>query len=133
MKKSGIINAELSKFIAGTGHTDKFLICDGGLPIPKGVPCIDLALCNGVPSFCQVAEQVLNEVVVEYYYLSEDIKEKNPKTLEFLQSSLPQIKCEMLQHNKFKEFTKDVKYIIRTGEFTPFANVILTAGVAFKV
>jgi len=133
MKKSGIINAELSKFIAGTGHTDKLLICDGGLPIPKGVPCIDLALCGGIPTFRQVTEQVLNEVAVEYYYMSEDIEEKNTEILNFLKSSLPQVGYDMVKHSKFKEMTKDVKYIIRTGEFTPFANVILTAGVAFKV
>lgn len=133
MKKSGIINAELSKFIAGTGHTDKLLICDGGLPIPKGVPCIDLALCGGIPSFIQVAEQILNEVAVEYYYMSENIEEKNQEILHFLKASLPHIEYDMVKHTKFKEMSRDVKYIIRTGEFTPFANVILTAGVAFKV
>ena len=133
MKKSGIINAELSKFIAGLGHTEKFVICDGGLPIPKGVPVVDLALCGGIPTFFQVYDAVINEATIEYYYLSEDIQTKNTEVLKHIQTSLSGIECRMLTHAEFKEMTKDVKFIVRTGEFTPFANVILTAGVAFKV
>jgi len=61
MKKRGIINAQLAGLIAGLGHKDTFMIGDGGMPIPKGVEIVDLALCGGVPTFRQVMDAVLDE------------------------------------------------------------------------
>ncbi len=131
MKKRGILNAELARAIAALGHKDVFLIGDAGMPIPSGVPVIDLALCGGVPSFEQVMNAILDETVVEYYYLAEEIVEKNQHLLSFFRESMPGIESEMMPHIEFKKCTRDVKFAIRTGEFTPYANIILRAGVAF--
>lgn len=42
MKKSVLINSEISSIISKMGHTDMLTICDSGLPIPKNVERIDL-------------------------------------------------------------------------------------------
>lgn len=131
MKKRGILNAQLAGYIASLGHKELFLIGDAGLPIPSGVPIVDLALCGGVPSFEQALSAVLDEAEVEYYYLANEIVEKNDRLLQFIKESLPEVENEMMPHVEFKEFTKHVKFAIRTGEFTPFPNIILRAGVAF--
>ncbi|MEW5315090.1 MAG: hypothetical protein WDW38_006542 [Sanguina aurantia] len=47
------------------GHTDTLVIGDIGLPVPPGVPCIDLAVTAGVPTFTQVFEAILAELAVE--------------------------------------------------------------------
>lgn len=131
MKKRGIINAQLAGLIAGLGHKDEILIGDAGLPIPKGVPIVDLALCNGVPTFEQVLDAVLDETVVEYYYLAEEIIAKNDRLYNYIRKALPETEYTMVTHEHFKEMTKNVKFAIRTGEFTPYPNIILRAGVAF--
>jgi D-ribose pyranase len=131
MKKRGILNAQLAGYIAALGHKDVFLIGDAGLPIPAGVPIVDLALCGGVPTFEQVLSAVLDETEVEYYCVAEEIIEKNDRLLKFIQESLPEIENEMVPHVQFKEMTKNVKFAIRTGEFTPYPNIMLRAGVAF--
>jgi D-ribose pyranase len=41
---------------------------------------------------------------------------------------LGEIPIETLPHSEFKKLTGSTKAIIRTAEFTPFANVILVAG-----
>lgn len=133
MKKRGIINIQLAGFIAGLGHKDTFVIGDAGLPIPKDIPIVDLALCGGVPSFVQVLKAVLEEVEVEYYCLAEEITTYNQGIYEVIQSSLQEVSFEMVPHVQFKEATKNVKFAIRTGEFTPYPNIILRAGVAFPV
>jgi len=92
---------------------------------------VDLALCGGVPTFEQVLTAVLDETEAEYYCLAEEIKEKNDRLLNFIEASLPDTECEMIPHIEFKERTKEVKFAIRTGEFTPYPNIILRAGVAF--
>lgn len=133
MKKSGIINSQLAGYIAGLGHMDLFLIGDAGLPIPPGIPIVDLALCKDVPTFDQVLDAIMEEVVVEYYYLAEEILEKNERLLKYIQNTLPDTKFEMMPHISFKLMTKNVKFAIRTGEFSPYPNMILRAGVAFPV
>lgn len=133
MKKRGILNSQLAGYIAALGHKDVFLIGDAGLPIPAGIPIVDLALCGGVPTFEQVLSAVLEEAEIEYYCVAQEIVEKNQRLLQFIKESLPEVESEMMPHVDFKEASHNVKFAIRTGEFTPFPNIILRAGVAFPV
>ncbi len=132
MKKHGILNAKLAAEIAALGHKDCFMIGDAGMPIPKDVQLIDLALCGGVPTFEQVMDAVLDETVIEGYTIAEEINQKNPRLLEYIRKSLPDAEEKMILHIELKEMSKSVKFAIRTGEFTPFPNIILRAGVAFE-
>lgn len=131
MKKRGIINAQLAGLIAGLGHKDLFMIADGGMPIPKGVEIVDLALCGGVPNFRQVMDAVLDEAQVESYTLAEEIVENNPELLDYIKEKLDGVECRMISHAELKEESKKLKFVIRTGEFTPYPNIMLQAGVAF--
>ena len=131
MKKKGIINVQLAGYIAGLGHKDTFMIGDGGMPIPAGVPIVDLALCGGVPTFIQTMDAILEETEVEYYTLAEEIVEKNPALLEYIKTKLAGVESEMIPHTELKEMSKTIKFAVRTGEFTPYPNIILRAGVAF--
>ncbi len=131
MKKKGIINAQLAGLIAGLGHKDLFMIADGGMPVPKGVEIVDLALCGGVPTFRQVMDVVLDEAQVEGYILAEEIVENNPELLSYIKEKLPDADSRMISHVELKEESKKLKFVVRTGEFTPYPNIILRAGVAF--
>ncbi len=131
MKKRGIINAQLAGLIAGLGHKGTFMIGDGEMPIPKGVEIVDLALCGGVSTFKQVMDAVLDETQIESYVLAEEIVEKNQPLLTYIRESLPEAEESMIFHMALKKMSKNVKFAIRTGEFTPYPNIILTAGVAF--
>lgn len=131
MKKKGILNAQLSGYTAALGHMDTFMIGDAGMPVPKGVPIIDLALCGGVPTFIQTMDAVLEEAEVEFYTLAEEIVEKNPTLLAYIKEKLPNVGSEMIPHTELKKMSANVKFAIRTGEFTPYPNIILRAGVAF--
>lgn len=129
MKKQGILNRELAGRFAKLGHTDKIVIADCGLPVPDGVACIDLSYKLGEPSFSMILNAVLEDLVVESAVLASEIKEKNTKLNDELTSTLPNI--SYVPHEEFKQLTKKAKFIIRTGEITPYANVILQCGVIF--
>lgn len=131
MKKRGILNAQLSGLIAALGHMDTFMIGDAGMPIPKGIPIVDLALCGGVPTFIQTMDAVLEEAEVEHYTLAEEIVEKNPELLAYIKEKLPDVEYDMIPHTELKKMSANVRFAIRTGEFTPYPNIILRAGVAF--
>ena len=129
MKRHGILNSQISKVLADLGHTDTIVIADCGLPIPAGVARIDLALELGTPSFADVVRIVADDMAVEQVTLATEIKAANPVAREAVTKlDVPQ---DYVSHEAFKELTKQAKVIIRTGEATPYANVILHAGVIF--
>ena len=127
MKKSGILNAQLIRCIAELGHKDLFMIGDAGMPIPKGVEVV----CGGVPTFKQVMDAVLAETEVEAYTIANEIEEKNPELLAYIQQSLLEAEESRIDHVDLKKMSAQCKFAIRTGEFTPYPNIILRAGVAF--
>ena len=133
MKKQGILNEQLAGYIAALGHMDTFMIGDAGMPIPAGVPIVDLVLVGGVPTFKQVMDAVLADTAVEFYTIAEEIESYNPELLAYIKESLPGVAYEEIPHTELKERSKQVKFAIRTGEFTPYPNIILRAGVAFPV
>lgn len=129
MKRHGILNSHISKVLADLGHTDMVVIADCGLPIPTGVERIDLALELGTPAFADVLRVVANDMAVEQVTLATEIKDANEAALTTV--SQLNVTTEYVSHEAFKELTKQAKVIIRTGEATPYANVILHAGVIF--
>lgn len=131
MKKKGIINGQLAGALAALGHKDRFLLCDAGMPIPRGIPIIDLALVGGIPSFCQTFDAIMEEIVVEEYVLAEEIQETNQEILSHLRKSLQGAEEKFIPHVELKKETEHVKFAVRTGEFSYYPNVILQAGVCF--
>lgn len=130
MKSTGILNGEISKIVALLGHGDKIAIADSGLPVPSHVKLIDVAIKPGVPDFITVLDTIIQELYIEDCLVAEELEASNPVYLEKVQQIVKR-KAKKVTHNKFKEETMNVKAIIRTGEFTPFSNIILTAGVPF--
>ena len=131
MKKQGILHPDLMQVIAAMGHTDGLAIADSGLPIPPDVPRIDLALVAGVPGFLQTVEAVLGELQVEGAVVAEEMRGRSPQVHAALTRLLPGIRLEHVPHEQFKEMLHEVRAVVRTGEQTPYANVILYSGVTF--
>ncbi|MDH2272140.1 D-ribose pyranase [Serratia marcescens] len=139
MKKGVLLNSDVSAVIARLGHTDQLTLCDAGLPIPAVTQRIDLALTQGVPTFLQVFAAVTQEMQVESAILAEEIVKQNPSLHEALLAELTAlgqrqgntISVRYISHQAFKAQTEHSRAVIRSGECSPYANVILCAGVTF--
>lgn len=133
MKKAGILNSDISRVLSYLGHTDCICIGDCGLPIPDEVERIDLALCFGEPTFMRTLEMVVADMKIEKIVLATEIKEQNPKVLKEVETLFAGqgIEVEFVSHVELKAQTKNCKAVIRTGETTPYANIILQAGCIF--
>lgn len=131
MYKTGTLNSEISKVLSDLGHTDTIVIADCGLPVPKGIQKIDLAVRQGLPSFIDVVDEVARHMVIEHVTLAEEIKDSNPAVLKEVDSIMKDIPNDFVTHEQFKTLTENSKVIIRTGEATPYANIILRSGVNF--
>jgi len=133
MKKNGILNARLSYIIASMGHTDRLVICDSGLPIAKKTNVVDLALVENIPTFIDTLRSVLKELKVERAIIAGEMEKVNNKIFKQVVQVMDDIPLDKVPHEKFKELTNGTGNIsfVRTGEATPFANIILISGVIF--
>lgn len=131
MKKGVLLNSEIAAVIAAMGHTDLLTVADCGLPIPDTTKRIDLALTKNVPGFLETLNAVLLELEVEEAFIAREMVERSPDLFTALQEKLGNIPVRFVTHEEFKLMTKSAKACIRTGECTPYANIILKSGVTF--
>lgn len=140
MKKGVLLNSEISYAISKLGHGDSIVIGDSGLPIPSSCLRIDLAVSNGIPSFVDVLDAVLTEQRIEEVVIARETREVNPSIYQSILDRITKIEkadnykiklTEVNNHDEFKQLSKDSKAVIRTGECTPFANILLISGVVF--
>jgi D-ribose pyranase len=129
VKKDCIVNPQLAYSLARLGHTDRLVVCDAGLPISPGPEIVDLAFQFGVPSFEVVLRGLLEELIFEGATAAEEVKEQNPTVHELLEARLPDL--DYVSHEELKRISSTVRLVVRTGEATPFSNVILRCGVPF--
>ncbi|MGC3832912.1 D-ribose pyranase [Moritella viscosa] len=139
MKKNALINADLSYLVATLGHTNEITICDAGLPVPDSTQRIDLALIPGVPTFIATVKAILGEMQIEGIVLAEEFVTVSPELHSALldvitseeQLTNKTIVITYISHEAFKQRTHQSKAVVRTGECTPYANVIFQSGVVF--
>jgi D-ribose pyranase len=132
MKRLGHLNRDIARVLARMGHTDSLVIADCGLPLPQTVECIDVSLALGDPALLHVLETVLADLKVERAMFAEEVREHN-RAIADQASSLARsgIGVDYVSHQILKRLTHAARAAIRTGEATPYANVILYSGVIF--
>lgn len=133
MQRNGILNSHIAKVLADLGHTDTICIGDCGLPVPPNVTKIDLALTFGTPSFEEVVRLLAQHMKVEGIHIADRMAAENPKNLAVLDELFPADRFDRVitDHEALKAATAQCKCVIRTGEITPYANVILRADCIF--
>lgn len=129
MKETGILNRDLAKFLAAQGHQDRMMVCDAGFAIPDSIPVVDLSLMKDVPLIDQVLEELSRHFSVEKIVMAEETKNISSGKFEKVREILGRnLEVEIIPHSRLKEMSHDVKFVIRTGDFTAYSNVILISG-----
>jgi D-ribose pyranase len=128
MKKTGILNPALSTLLARTGHTDYFMICDKGYPVPDDPERIDLALIEGIPTVIDVLRAVHAEYHIDRIVIAAEMAEISPGRLEELRSLLGEIRIETMPHLQLKNLAATGKATVRTGDPIPYSNLIVVSG-----
>jgi D-ribose pyranase len=126
----GIINARLAAALAELRHTDLFVISDSGFPTARGVELIDLGIVYGLPPFDRVLDAVVAEVVVEKATMAKETELQNPAQATHILSHFDHV--SQVSHEELKLMSAQAQFVVRTGEATPYSNVLLQAGVAFR-
>lgn len=131
MKKTGILNADISRVIARMGHTDIIAVVDCGYPIPAGVDRIDLSVKPGMPGILDIVRVLADELEVERVIFAAESGSHCPELIQAAAAGFPEARTESIPHAEFKERAKSAAAVIRTGECTPYSNIMLQSGVAF--
>jgi D-ribose pyranase len=132
MKKKGILNREISRVIATMGHYDLLVVADAGLPIPIDADCIDLVVDKDSPTVLQILKLLSSELEVEEFYVAEEGNAMNKSQYLAVEKIFPHASKISIPHSSLKEKVKGAKAVIRTGDFSPYSNVILSSGVSFS-
>lgn len=136
MKRTRLLNRHLSKLVASLGHLDEIVLADAGLSVPPNVGVIDLAVSPGVPGFFDVLDALIDELVIEQAVFAEEASpdlatEIEVRLAHWAAETGKPIEHLRLSHEDFKARSARARAVIRTGECTPYANLILVSGVAF--
>ncbi len=139
MKKGFLLNGPVSRVVSLLGHGDSVCVSDAGLPIPHGVERIDLALHAGMPPLLETLLAVTSEMCVERAVIAEELEANQPafyckllkEIRDLAREQGSEIPIEAVSHEEFKRLSGDCKAVLRSGECTPYANILLFAGVTF--
>lgn len=147
MKKSGILNPRVSELVARMGHGDMLAITDRGFPLPLNsqTTVVDVSVTGNVPRVVDVVKAVVEELEVQSVLLAKETEEISPnihkeflEIIKRLNNRGNPIEINVIPHEEFKHLVlrgaeegKELKGMIRTGELTPYANIILVSGVIF--
>ena len=129
MKEVGIINRELAKVITQQGHQDLLMVVDAGFAIPKDIEVIDLSLGENNPMVLDVLAELKKFHSVEKMVMAQQTKETSPTLFSRISKTWgDEMDVEIIDHSTLKQKAKEVKAVIRTGDFTAYGNVILVSG-----
>jgi D-ribose pyranase len=129
MKEVGIVNRELARLLSEQGHGDLLMVVDAGFAIPKGADVVDISLSENCPMVIDTLKELKKFFSVEKLIFANDTKSVSPSLFNSIRKLFGKgIPVEMVTHPQIKEMSHKVKAVIRTGDFTAYANVILVSG-----
>jgi D-ribose pyranase len=128
MKRGGILHPGINHLLASTGHTDYFTICDRGFPIPSGQDRIDLALTDNLPRVLDVLRLIDADFMIDRIIVAEEAIRFSPDYVSALRAIRPGLRVEAVPHLELKHLCAQGRATIRTGDTTPYANILVVSG-----
>jgi D-ribose pyranase len=130
MKRNGILNLGLNQAIAAMGHGDLMIICDAGFPIPSQVTRVDLAIVADVPDLETVLTAISRDFIAEKFGYANEMANNNPRLKDKVDRIFAGVELVTFPHTEIlTELAAKAKFIVRTGAFDPWGNIVLYSGV----
>jgi D-ribose pyranase len=147
-KPEGILNPKISELVSRMGHGDRLTVTDRGFPLPLNddVTVADVSVGPNLPGVVEVVDTILEELEIEEVIIAEETEKESPEIHEQfmnivgdLDNQGNDIEITVIPHQEFKglvlrgteEEKEKMKGMVRTGELTPYANIMLVSGVTF--
>lgn len=126
MLKTGILNPHVLKLLARFRHTNSIVIADRGFPSWPQLETVDLSLVDDVPTVLQVLSAMRAQCVIGEAWMAQEFLSANDRrTRSRFVTALKGASLSFEPHVDFKKRVPKAIGLIRTGDTTPYANVIL--------
>lgn len=130
MKKNGILNSQLNNAISLSGHGDILIIADAGFPVPDGVQKIDLAIKQDLPTNLTILDLIIRDFIYEKVVVAKEQALYNPNLFQKVENTIKSCPITTVAHEEIlTQIAKQAKFIIRTGSFEPWGNIVLYSGI----
>ncbi len=129
MQKSGILNPALLSLLARVRHTNLLVVADRGFPSWLGLETVDISLVDGIPTVLQVVNALRPGYDFTQAYMAQEfLAENSPEVQAQFKAALAGIPLAYEPHVDFKKRVPQAVGLIRTGDVTQYANLILVSG-----
>ena len=129
MLKTGILNPQLNSLLARVRHTNALVIADRGFPFWPMIETVDISLVDDVPTVLQLIAVVRANHNFTLACMASEFQKNNSAAIRAsFARGLAGIKTKFEPHVRFKQRVPGAIGLIRTGDTTPYANVILISG-----
>lgn len=126
MLKSGILNPGINSLLSRVRHTNTLVIADRGFPFWPGQEIVDISLVDDVPRVLDVLRAVCPNFVVGRAFMADEFRVANSAEVEHeFHKALSGTSLSFEPHHRLKQRVPGAIGIIRTGDTTQYANVIL--------
>ncbi len=123
---SGILNPALNSLLSRVRHTNALVIADRGFPFWPQLETVDLSLVDDVPTVLQVLAAVrANFRAGEALMAQEFLEQNDRRTRAQFVRGLRGIALTFEPHLDLKKRVPDAIGLIRTGDTTQYANLVL--------
>ncbi|MBM3833008.1 MAG: D-ribose pyranase [Verrucomicrobia bacterium] len=124
----GIINPHVSSLVCRVRHTNTLVIADAAFPFWPQIETVDLSLLKGVPTIVQVLDVLLPNWKCGEVFMAEEFKTHNDRKYQAaFKRAVRGVKMTFEPHIEFKKRVPHAIGLIRTGDTTPYGNMILVS------
>jgi D-ribose pyranase len=126
MLRSGILNPQINALLSRFRHTNTLVIADRGFPYWPQVETIDISLTDDIPTVADVLRAILPLVKVGPIFMASEFRSANSEaTNAALLLLTTGLTITWEPHVEFKRRIPAAIGLIRTGDTTQYANILL--------
>lgn len=126
MLRTGILNPQLNSLLSRVRHTNTLVIADRGFPFWPQIETVDISLVDDIPTVLEVLRAVRANFTAGRVFMAEEFERSNtPATCSQFVQALDGIALSKEPHVEFKKRVPYAIGLIRTGDTTQYANLIL--------
>jgi D-ribose pyranase len=123
---TGILNPQINSLLSRVRHTNTLVIADRGFPFWPMIETVDISLVDDVPTVLAVLGAIRPNFQIGKAWMAREFLEHNSaKTRSAFAGALGGIELVHEPHAEFKKRVPRAIGLIRTGDTTQYANIIL--------
>jgi D-ribose pyranase len=127
--KTGILNPAINSLLCRIRHTNTLVISDRGFPFWPQIETVDISLIDDIPKVLDVLQALTRNFVIAQAFMAEEFLSVNqPATKDAFTKALNGTPILYEPHVIFKRRVPQAIGLIRTGDTTQYANLILESG-----